>query len=512
MALGPHQAAILARALGLARSGGTAPPGLLLVGARGSGKRAISRALADAISAEFVLVSMSDRQEAVREILIGGPTQTGLSGLLGTDQPTVLYLDHFHATPAGAIQQLIQQAVSARKYTTPNGTRYNLSPNLVLVAGLCEPAPDAVLTATSPFCTVFRRVDVSIPTEETELRSVASEMLQRIAPGSTLGPDLSEIVREAVCGAEGLYSLERWLRVSANATTTPGAVTIDLLRTARDLDIEYHLNRIVYRGRRPTLAAFRRWQNQFPAALHPVLIDVVRHIASRYYISDLQCWDLLDQLLLDAKIQSGEKIAFCKWQATGKSAPRVMNDLKNRCRFKPQPDFDATLPIGARLSALKATYQTFVFADDFIGSGETICKLWEGSQGSVLNLLDANLGNRVILLALACLANGEQRVRTSLARLSRRYSQRIRLCIGRQFTDSDRCFADTSSIIPNSETRAQLRLFCEQKFPTDYRFGFEDSQSLVVFPHTVPNNSIALLWYEQNGWEPLFPGSGRLEE
>ena len=514
MPFGPHQMAILDRAERIARSGASAPPSLLLVGTRNCGKRTIARELAARLRAQFVRVPLSEPVDAVRELLVGRPTSTGPSGLLGTDQPTVLYLDWLHALPPGELRLLIQQAVGLRAYTAADGTRFALSAELVIVSGLRHPEPEAVLTPNTPICADFRRVDVLIPENEGELLGLAAAMLDRLDPGRQLANDVGPLVREGAWSADGLHTLNNWLREVVNADLGRDPVSAAALRSACDRDVEFHLNRIIYRGRRLRPDAFFRWQNQFPADLHTVIADLVRHIATRYYLSDADYWNLLDRLLKEAKFRQGERVVFCQWQPYGKSGPVLMHDLKNRCRFDPQPHLDITGSPDRWERVGDGTPPTFVFADDFIGTGGTMCQLWKGEVRPLLRLLDAYTGSRVVVLALAALARGERLVRDSLERNG--LIDRVLLCVGVQFVESDRCLSETSSVIPDPVARDRLRRFCERElrgvFPKKYRFGYEDSQSLVVFPNAVPNNSLAILWYERNGWVPLLPGSGRLED
>lgn len=41
--------------------------------------------------------------------------------------------------------------------------------------------------------------------------------------------------------------------------------------------------------------------------------------------------------------------------------------------------------------------------------------------------------------------------------------------------------------------------------------GFMGSQALVVFAHSVPNNTLPIIWSSQNGWYPLYPRSANLK-
>ena len=501
MHLGPHQSALLARAARLARAGSTAPPGLLLIGPPGCGKRTIARALAAELGAKFVSVSLADPVDVVRELLAGRPVQSGPSGLLGLDTPTVLYLDSFHAIPPGDLRLLIHRAVELRDYTAADGIRYGLAPDLFLLAGLRHPTPDAVLSPNEPLCTAFRRLDITAPADPGELVAVAATILDRLDPGRPLGPDVIPVVLEAARGADGLRTLEAWLREAVNTAVGIDPVTADGLRAARDRDVDHHLSQIIYRGRRLSRPDYLRWLNQFPPHLHPLAVDLIRQIATRYYISEAKYWDTLDRLLERARFQQGERVVFCKWQATGKSAPRVLNDLKNRCRFNPQPDLDVTGRPEEWGRIADGPPPTFVFVDDFIGTGRTVSGLWCGSNPPVPRLLGDHPGSRVVLLSLIALSEGELYVRNTLQGAA--LTDQVWVCVGQLYGETDRCLSDRSSVIPDPVARARLKMFCEvdckRLFPKKYRFGYEDSQSLVVFPHTVPNNSFAFLWYEQKG-------------
>lgn len=511
MSFGPRQIAILDRVERIARSGAIAPPGILLVGPRGCGKRTIARGLADRLGSQLIRLILNEPANAVIVQLIGGPTEEGPSGWLGTDDPTVLYLDGFHALPAGELRILIQHLLTLRAYTAPDGNRYTLSPNLVILSGLRHPESDALLTPDAPICVDFRRVDVSVPDDEGELLGVANRMLDRLDPGRRIADGVGPVLREAARSADGLVRVEYWLREVVNADIAREPVSAAALESARDRDIQFHLDKIVFRGRRLKLDGFLRWQDQFPPELHSVTADLVRHISSRYYVSDTQYWDLLDRLLDAAGFRRRERVVYCLWQPYGKSGPAVMHDLKNRHELNPQPHLDVTVLPDGWPKLPDVPPPTFVFADDFIGTGGTICALWEEGTQPILQLLEAYPRSRVVILALAALDVGERRVRNSLEEAG--INTRVDLAVGLQFGQSDRCLSTTSSIITDPAARTRLQRFCEEYrggiLPEKVRFGYENSQCLVVFPNSVPNNSLAILWYERKGWVPLLPASGR---
>ena len=118
-------------------------------------------------------------------------------------------------------------------------------------------------------------------------------------------------------------------------------------------------------------------------------------------------------------------------------------------------------------------------------------------------------GSRAIVIAIAALDEGVQRIENSL----QQFGGRVRLFVGTRFDERDRCFSADSRAIPLPANREHLRKFCKEVgkryFPKKFWFGFGDSECLVVFPGSVPNNSLPILWHDEGEWFPLFPASGR---
>jgi hypothetical protein len=516
MVLGPSQADLLDRAKHLLAGRG-AFQNLLFVGPKGCGKRTVSQELATMFGMEFVRVPMDDTADALSNCLFGtqeeasrAPSGGPLPGVFGTSHPTLLYLDRFHAVPPDLLLPM-QQVISRRRYSAADGTRYCLSDDLVVVAGLRNREPDANVTPEHHVCTAFTaRVDCAVPVDESELISIAKGILSTLDPRRTLAPDVGTLLQEVARGEDHLHSFRRLLRLSVGCGLGTGSIDAAALQSARDRDIESHLSRIEYRGRTITTADFYKWQAQFPAALHPVTVEILRLIAERYYVSARCYWESLDHLLAEAGLTSIERVVFCLWQPLGKSNPAIMHDVTTHHKLRVMQHLDLTAQPDAWPRLTVNPPPVFTIVDDFLGTGNTMCSLWEKQPRPLVRLLEEYPGSRVIMIVIAALAEGVRRVEESLRE---QFGDCVRLHVGMRFDEGDRCFSESSRVVPHPANRAQLRQFCEEVgkryFPKKLWFGYGASESLVVFHSTVPNNSLPILWHDEGGWFPLFPASGR---
>ncbi|MBM4056516.1 MAG: hypothetical protein FJ264_17990 [Planctomycetes bacterium] len=77
-----------------------------------------------------------------------------------------------------------------------------------------------------------------------------------------------------------------------------------------------------------------------------------------------------------------------------------------------------------------------------------------------------------------------------------------------------KAFSPNSCYFPDSKLRKRLKKICKkygnQLYP-GHPLGYEDSQSLFVFPHNVPNNTLPIIWAGPDSesapgriWRPLW--------
>jgi hypothetical protein len=153
----------------------------------------------------------------------------------------------------------------------------------------------------------------------------------------------------------------------------------------------------------------------------------------------------------------------------------------------------------------------FVVVDDFVGSGGQIRSLFSPPDRVLPRLLDRYPSSIVRILVVVGFESGLQTARELVGD----YRDRVEILAAILLNDSDRCFTDSSKIIPDPEQRNEFRRFCtsvaQEKMrglPSRFWLGYEENGALVVFSDSVPNNSVPILWYGGGSWMPLFPRSG----
>jgi hypothetical protein len=194
------------------------------------------------------------------------------------------------------------------------------------------------------------------------------------------------------------------------------------------------------------------------------------------------------------------------------ASPRVAHAIKNQAKWKAVVDVDlsADPSIWPNLSARGVRH--VILADDFVGSGKTLSKLFLAGNGPLSLLLKSNPEVKLYVLVVAGFESGFRNVKFAIPL---QLLKRIRMIAGRLFTSRDQCFEDKSRILTSEEKRNALRQFCFDVAATHYpslhadsRLGFGAIGALVVFADTIPNNSLPILWHDSGSWVPLFPASG----
>lgn len=147
-----------------------------------------------------------------------------------------------------------------------------------------------------------------------------------------------------------------------------------------------------------------------------------------------------------------------------------------------------------------------VVVDDFIGSGRSLSANLERfveENGALIS------GRHIVLLvvALTATARGEQKVRETLEKLSIESELRVLQPIDKSWL----AFEKGSKLWQSADEFGRAKELCQrigQRVQKSAPLGYADQGALLVFPDTVPNNTLPLLHSSASGQEPwgaLFP-------
>lgn len=131
---------------------------------------------------------------------------------------------------------------------------------------------------------------------------------------------------------------------------------------------------------------------------------------------------------------------------------------------------------------------TVVLVDDFAGTGDQVCHSWDNIYGELL----AEVG-RVFLILVAGVDDAVKRINDETDLTANAHIQ---------FTDADNFFHSKCKWFKTEEKEGILE-YCTLVDEAKPK-GHGECGLLVVFSHTVPNNTIPILQKRTDDWEPLF--------
>ena len=229
---------------------------------------------------------------------------------------------------------------------------------------------------------------------------------------------------------------------------------------------------------------------------------------------------LYDESAIRSKMREAFGIVTRNTQRVIKAGSRVRRDfivcpldespakaVSSYCRLftsENQVSADSVLSLkslGQRISSFHGI-QRLVLIDNFSGTGQTLV---EGLKREIDLLQRANrAGMRIIVIAIVGFGNARDFVE--------RFVEREQLDADVYFCDElgpeDKVFSDVSKAFLQTADRERARqvafgkgAILEKKHP----LGYKDSQALVVFFDSCPNNTLPILWSGNKDWFPLFP-------
>ena len=187
---------------------------------------------------------------------------------------------------------------------------------------------------------------------------------------------------------------------------------------------------------------------------------------------------------------------------SGASVLRYLNQaLGGAIRSGGPPKLKAFLEESGEVGEERAV----VLVNDMIGSGNSARKEIETIISAVheCSPKDGRIG--VYYIAVT----GFQSAKESL---STGHTLPVQVLIGEPLLESDRAFSEDRTLFTPTERVECMRMCKEigrELVGEGFALGYADSQALVVFRHTVPNNTLPIFWakaaYQGKEWVPLFP-------
>jgi len=232
------------------------------------------------------------------------------------------------------------------------------------------------------------------------------------------------------------------------------------------------------------------WLNQFDDSDRPLILRLlegfryyssrkVNHMVKDLYASVCSCLNTSCRAVWFVPVgyvaKSGSIIAYYF---------RMQNNL-------PQDRFLAPDDIG---SLDLASDTAVVFLDDFVGSGNQARQVW---QNVVLPVTGLKLAASFIYAVLVANKLGLENIQSSTGLLP--LAVEVIQDEARPFSDKSTVFTDQTEREMGKEV---AKKYGEILYP-NHPLGYNDSQGLLGFFYSTPNNTLPIFWSSEGGWKPL---------
>ncbi|MDQ8011387.1 MAG: hypothetical protein REI96_02975 [Flavobacterium nitrogenifigens] len=265
--------------------------------------------------------------------------------------------------------------------------------------------------------------------------------------------------------------------------------------------INYICNRL---QRSVTSIQVINWLENFEDEEISLALTVLESI--RYYTVEDIIYDFDESLkkILN-EIPSHEKIFVHGLGEFGKSGSSLIYYLKKTPTFQNTPGRFKILSHVVKLKQQGIKEGSFLLLlDDIIGSGKSLVKYYDHNIKQQLSSIKIEIN-----LLILCLAFMDE----SMKLLDKNFKN-----IKIYGTPYKKAFNSGSSVFGYRPKMLPIRNFCykygidlcniydrDLKTVVPHPLGYDGTQSLLAFAHSVPNNTLPIIWSSVNNWHPLFP-------
>jgi len=154
-----------------------------------------------------------------------------------------------------------------------------------------------------------------------------------------------------------------------------------------------------------------------------------------------------------------------------------------------------------------------VFIDDFIGTGNSACEYFERlakEHGEILKRLSKEPGEiegtsklQIFFIVICGFQEGQSKIEKCLCELG--LPVKVHICD--PLSEDAKVFSEKSTIFVSPNEREEARQVVYEfgaQLVNDVPLGYGDTQTIIVFEHNCPNNSLPILWAESKNFRPLF--------
>jgi len=198
--------------------------------------------------------------------------------------------------------------------------------------------------------------------------------------------------------------------------------------------------------------------------------------------------------LLDSEIGlKNGNVFFCSMSPSpGKSSDAILKKVRDIAKLDSKKH-DSKFLFLRDLKSLQSDkeHKIIIFLDDFIGSGSTVNRLWNIMQNWRNDSHDYYIG---VIIGY----------KNAIEQIEEDYPYTV-ISAEEPLLENSRAFHPTNSTFTPKEKNI-LKQYCKKIEPrTEYRYGYNNTQSLVIFYENAPNNTIPILHHVVKNWRPLFP-------
>jgi len=231
------------------------------------------------------------------------------------------------------------------------------------------------------------------------------------------------------------------------------------------------------------------WLEQFEIEERPFICQLLKGF--KYYGSTqvTESVKILCQSILADSKKSQKDIWFVPVGYVAKSGSiiayyfRVQNNL-DQSRFVSPADL-SSLPLNESCAV--------VFIDDFLGTGNQACQVWE----NIVRPLYEKNGTAFYYATLVAYVEGQENLRKNTHFLP--FAVEV-------LSEKDSPFTVGNSLFDNETDRAQCEHIVERygnRLYPNHPFGYRRTQGMVGFFYSTPNNTLPIFWASQHDWNPL---------